>query len=573
VRALVDAVGYANLALFTIVAFVALREWRARKSPAGLWAACTFAALALVVDAGRAIPEHPDTDFELLAQKALVAGLVLFPYFLYRFSGAFRPPPQLLERLLGIMTAIVLIWTFANPRLPAAGEPRPAWYWPYLAAFIVHWTVLAIVVSARLWRAGADEPSVARKRMRTLTVSAAAITVALFLAIPSSDKHSVYALASGLLASVSAIGFLLGFAPPAFLRLLWRRPEQRRVQEAIGGLMAATTVDEVAAEVLPPMSRLVGARALELRGPDGALLGSYRVDGDAQGAEPITRTGSFGSLLVWTSPYAPFFSDDELKTLDSLASLLGLALDRARLFEGERHARGALERADEVKTNFIALAAHELRTPVASAYGLAETLRLRPLTTEQRGAIDEALFDSMRRMAVLVEQLLDLSRLDAEAMPLSPEQVPVRRRIEEIVRGTLGAETGAVQVEIDPGLLAQVDSHALERIVSNLVSNALRYGEPPVTVRAEQTDRHFRVAVEDHGSGVSAEFVPSLFQRFARSESSARRVQGSGLGLAIARSFARAHGGDLLYAPTRLGGARFELVLPVAPSPDASTAP
>jgi two-component system sensor histidine kinase KdpD len=103
----------------------------------------------------------------------------------------------------------------------------------------------------------------------------------------------------------------------------------------------------------------------------------------------------------------------------------------------------------------------------------------------------------------------------------------------------------------------------LERVVTNLVTNALRYGEPPVVLTAEQRDRHLRIAVEDRGHGVPPEFVPALFERFARGPQG-RPVRGTGLGLAIARSYARAHRGDLIYHDADPHGARFELVIPAA---------
>ena len=116
-------------------------------------------------------------------------------------------------------------------------------------------------------------------------------------------------------------------------------------------------------------------------------------------------------------------------------------------------------------------------------------------------------------------------------------------------------------------LEAVSDLDAFDRIVSNLITNALRYGEPPVRIQAERQDRHFRLAVEDSGSGVNPEFVPELFERFTRSEESAKSAQGAGLGLSIAQSFARAQGGDLIYKPIQPSGARFELVLPY-PNPE-----
>jgi two-component system sensor histidine kinase MtrB len=176
--------------------------------------------------------------------------------------------------------------------------------------------------------------------------------------------------------------------------------------------------------------------------------------------------------------------------------------------------------------------------------------------------LGDMLRDQGRRLGTLVEQLLDLSRLDAEAISIDPEVLRVRDRIEELVRSTAGERVEDVKVEVSEDLEASVDPSAFDRILSNLVANALRYGEPPVIVRAEQRDRHFRVAVEDRGPGVPAEFVPDLFERFTRSERAQERGLGTGLGLAIARSYANAHSGELVYEPATPTGARFELVIP-----------
>ena len=89
-------------------------------------------------------------------------------------------------------------------------------------------------------------------------------------------------------------------------------------------------------------------------------------------------------------------------------------------------------------------------------------------------------------------------------------------------------------------------------------------------MRAEQRDRRFRLVVEDHGRGVAPQFVPRLFDRFTRSEGSAAGRRGAGLGLAIARTYARAHDGDVLYEPAEPSGARFLLVLPQPASAEAS---
>jgi signal transduction histidine kinase len=121
----------------------------------------------------------------------------------------------------------------------------------------------------------------------------------------------------------------------------------------------------------------------------------------------------------------------------------------------------------------------------------------------------------------------------------------------------------AVQIAVPPDLEASVDPIALDRMLSNLIANALRHGEPPVIVTAARRDTHLRLAVEDSGEGVGSEFVPRLFDRFSRGPDSRGRTDGSGLGLAIAQAYARAHGGDIVYEPAVPHGARFELVLPL----------
>jgi signal transduction histidine kinase len=563
----VRVIGYVNLVAYTALGVVAIRQWRMRRDPAAGWAALAFAALGFVVLVARLVPEHPHGFIQDLAQRVLVAVILLFPYLLFRFTIAFRPPSRRLARALGAMTGLLLVWTFALPRFPSAGEARPWWFLLWLAAFLIHWSVLSIVGAARLWRAGIGQPSVARRRMRLLAFASAAITLAIVVSVLQSGTASVAAVVSGVLAFVSAISFTLGLAPPAVLRFLWRGPEQQRMQHAIEGLMTlATTQEEIAGRVLEPMTAIVGARAIEIRNEEGRLLGSHGAAAAGDARVDIALP-SGGSLTVWTTPYAPFFGDEELRLLRTLGVLTGVALDRVRLFTQERETRLALERANEVKENFVSLAAHELRTPVTTIHGFVRTLNHvgDRLSEEQRTELRLELEQQTTRMASLVEQLLDLSRLDADRIDIAPEPVNVRERIEQLATTAAGERVDEVRIEVPPELVTNVDPTVLDRVLGNLIANAMRYGAPPVVVTAEQHDSHFRVVVDDHGGGVSPEFVPNLFERFTRSEGSRARSGGTGLGLAIAQSYARAHGGDLRYEGRRPQGARFLLVLPTQP--------
>ncbi|HKA26680.1 MAG TPA: HAMP domain-containing sensor histidine kinase [Gaiellaceae bacterium] len=570
-RLAVEILRYVSLVAYVVLALVTINQWRRQRDRAAAWAALCFGTLGLVVVLGQhqIVPEHPSGFVENFLQRLDIAILLLFPYLLYRFTTVFRTATSSLESALGLMTVVMIVWTFALPHIPEPGEPRSGLFIAYLVAFLIHWTVLSSVAATRLWRAGRGQPAVARRRMRILAFAAALLTIALFAAAATSRTYSVLALVSSALGIASALAFLIALAPPAVVRMVWRRPAQERVQDAVRDLITLSRSQaEVAQRVLGPMADIVGARALCLRNNEGDLIGSYGLAegefepvhvGDAQQFEVEIPSGL---LTVWASPYSPFFGREELRLLETVGAFTGLALDRVRLFQHEHEARLALERADEIKTNFIALASHELRTPVTTILGLATTLNRRgdELDDRQRHELRDTLERQADRMAKLVEQLLDLSRLDADAITISPEQINLRERIEEIVASVAGERRQDVQVRIDPGLEAPADPGALDRIVGNLVANALRYGMPPVNVDAVQHDRHLRVSVEDHGDGVPPQFVPQLFERFTRSR---ERFGGTGLGLAIARSYARAHDGDLVYEDVDPHGARFQLVLPV----------
>jgi two-component system sensor histidine kinase MtrB len=222
-------------------------------------------------------------------------------------------------------------------------------------------------------------------------------------------------------------------------------------------------------------------------------------------------------------------------------------------------AHGELRRLNEMKSQFAALASHELRTPVAAIYGVVQTLETRAalLSPEQREQLDEILVKQSQRLFDLVENLLDLSRLEAQAIRIAPAEMPVAARLRDLV-GAVSAD--GFELDVPDDLVAYVDAQAFDRIVSNLLANAFRHGAPPVHVSAQQTNGDLLVTIEDRGPGVAEDFVGSLFERFTRGATPSSN--GAGLGLSIAQSYARAHGGTLRYEPAEPTGARFHLVLP-----------
>jgi signal transduction histidine kinase len=270
------------------------------------------------------------------------------------------------------------------------------------------------------------------------------------------------------------------------------------------------------------------------------------------GAPLLARGNPIGVVHVGTLQPRKFTPED-VHLLQLVAERAGLVIERSRVHED-------ILRLDQLKLDFVAIASHELRTPATSVYGIVATLRERgdSLPAAQREQLQEVLWEQADRLRQLIEQLLDLSRLDARAHIIDPRRLSVRTVVDDVVAALARHRPADVIVDVDSELDAVLDPVAFDRAFSNLLSNALRHGAPPVLVTAERRDRHLRVSVEDAGPGVPEELVPRLFDRFERGDD----APGSGLGLAIAKAYAHAHGGDIVYdAGTR--GARFLLVIPV----------
>lgn len=268
------------------------------------------------------------------------------------------------------------------------------------------------------------------------------------------------------------------------------------------------------------------------------------------GVPLLVRGEAIGVLHVGTLVHRDFDRRD-IELLQLVTARVALAIERAQLHEQ------ALS-LDRLKANFVAVASHELRTPATAVYGVFATLNGRgdKLSPELREELMHVGLEQADRLRRLLEELLDLSRLDTHAISLEPRPIVLRSVVSAIVQQAVSPGSG-VEIEIPDDLAVVVDPIVLDRVLSNLLINAVRYGEPPIVVGVERRGQQLRLAVEDGGEGVPEELQPRLFERFATGGGSG----GSGLGLAIARAYARAHGGDVIYEPRSRGG-RFELIVP-----------
>ena len=225
-----------------------------------------------------------------------------------------------------------------------------------------------------------------------------------------------------------------------------------------------------------------------------------------------------------------------------------------------------LEQAAEDQAHFLAVTAHELRTPVGVLAGTAETLREHwaQLDDVERDELLEGMASSAGRLRRLLTDLLTASRLQASALEMSSEPVDVLQVAETAVATAQRIHPDdEVVVEGERGLVVDGDAGRLAQVLDNLIGNALRHGRPPVRVTVHRVGDTVEVAVGDSGAGVPEEMRERLFDRFA----TGRSRGGTGLGLFIVRQLARSHGGDATYlppSPGEAGSGRFVVSLPLA---------
>jgi signal transduction histidine kinase len=359
--------------------------------------------------------------------------------------------------------------------------------------------------------------------------------------------------------------FVAGLVPPRFLRQLWRRPEQERLREAVVGLMRGQTRDEIVREFVPFVGPVVGASAAELVDPDGRTMARWGAMPEGDVRAGLRRLGlplASVELAVWSGPQTPFFGRDELELLRSTGTVLELALERADLLERERATIERLEELDDLKNTFLSAVSHELRTPLAVILGSALTLEARRKEMKEGdvAALLSSLAVASRKLDRLLADLLDLDRLTRGAVAVQRQRTDLGELVRRVV-AELGMDGRRVAFEGN-GVVADVDPAKTERIVENLVANAVRHTpkDVPVWVRTRAESGAAVVEVEDAGPGVPPELREAIFEPFRRG--SAQYTPGTGIGLTLVRRFADLHGGSAWVEEREGGGARFCVRLP-----------
>lgn len=282
-------------------------------------------------------------------------------------------------------------------------------------------------------------------------------------------------------------------------------------------------------------------------------------------AVPLRAAGRPLGVLLVQGDRAGTLGGPDRRLLESLAAEVGQILGHVELAEARTRALRALRRVAAAKDEFVAVASHELRTPVTALVGFARILAADEgaVTAEQRRQAVEAVVRQADRLAALVEDLLAVARIDSGSEEARLEPVPLGPLVRDVLDGR-GVRRDGVEVVIPDGTAVTADPRLLGRVIGNLLDNASRHAPGPVLIEARGRGDEVELAVADRGPGIPAGEREQIFDRFRRGAGATG--DGTGLGLYIVRALVERMGGRIRVEDRCGGGTRFVLVLTSARS-------
>ncbi|MEZ5063007.1 MAG: DUF4118 domain-containing protein [Solirubrobacterales bacterium] len=345
-----------------------------------------------------------------------------------------------------------------------------------------------------------------------------------------------------------------------------RRREAALSAEMARLLLAGETPDRALPEVAGRLAAALGLDWAEVELSEATA-------GEGAIAIPLLRDGArIATIRVPADVDAERREQLEERVGPALATLLAAAIDRRRLSMEAVEAQ-ALRRSDELKTALLRSVSHDLRSPLTAIAAAGDALGSPAITEDERDELAEVVQSESRRLSRLVDQLLDLSRLESGAAAPRREW----SSIEEITRAASDqVPAGEFDLEFDPGLpLVNADGAQLERAIVNVLENAVGHSSGQrVAVHGRTVGPRLVLRIADRGPGVARADLERIFEPFYRSpsaQSSAR--SGSGLGLAIARGFVAANGGTIRAESLPGQGTAIVIEMPIEKQPAGAGAP
>ncbi|HVB78008.1 MAG TPA: HAMP domain-containing sensor histidine kinase [Candidatus Nitrosotalea sp.] len=552
----------------------ALLAWRRERGRPRGYLALALLLLALVAVLGRlkvvlALPGI--TAVSAVAFLGSGYGIFLFRHALSPVARRWR---VLAFALPTVLVAAVLVEAVVSPTRPLTSTA--SWI------LVLTWGLLVGEPVVHFWLESSSRPRVQRSRMRFLSLGLGGLAMVLLAAVLGGSALRNPRVAIGIQVVVLLLVPLIwaGLRPPSWLRRIWRSPEEVQLRLAVRELLLFAPNRRVLAErALNWATRLVGADAglvaeegaevLAATGLEEAEISSLLEDpaGASGAATAYVRFplgDSSGILLVRAGPFTPVFGSDELGWLEAYSGSVGAGLERVGVTE-------RLARLERSKTQFLNLASHELRGPLAVIRGyLSMFLDGRLGEDDARRAL-RVMSVKADDMNALVEQMLEAARLEDGRIELHPSLVDLRSVISsaaESLRPVIDEAHPVVLALPDEPVLAEIDVERIETVLRNLIDNAVKYsprgGSVTCRLDIESGDERATIRVRDHGIGIGQAEQQVLFTKFGRVNSTLTSgIPGTGLGLYLARELVGLHGGEI-GVESELGvGSTFSVVLPL----------
>lgn len=333
-------------------------------------------------------------------------------------------------------------------------------------------------------------------------------------------------------------------------------------------------VGEEVGDVPEPLAQMMRDREVKIIGASSPLI--HYFDGDlpqsprSMMAVPLVSRGQTIGVLLMTAPEGRVFTRDDAVTAAELARHGSLAIDNARLYEESQQAVRAREEV-------LAIVSHDLRNPLNAVMLASQLLQAsESFPPEEREQI-EAIDVSARRMRALIDDLLDVTRLEGgKQLPIDPKPIAVEtlfREAYELFKAQAATNEISLNYAIGDGVPhVQADRHRIMQVLSNLIGNALKFTPPGgvVSFRSDQTDGQALFTVADSGHGIPNENLGNIFSPYWQAKRTARL--GAGLGLPIAKGIVESHGGRIWVESEPEVGTKFFFTLPAATSSDEAAA-
>lgn len=590
------------LVIFAAVVIEALRQ----PSKTSWLIAAFFGGVALIATASL-VTYRMHTTLPLPAVRVEIAVLMVLPWLLLNVAADFG---GISRAAMWICTAAMILATASASVVQLGVGAR------YILAILSYFVIVTVYATWRFVRLARASKGVTRRRMQAVATGSGFLALAIAFAAANNAAPTWGAAwndltrLSGLFCVVS---YFVGFAPPRTLRRLWQ-------DSALRAFMGATTTVPPTADVVEVLSILnetiasilgapntlialwdedeqrlivpgmpplptefrrnssVAARVFETQRPT-FVTDALRTDPDNAdvyrrfGAKalmiaPITTGGQRLGIVSAFADHASVFALEDLALLEVLARELAGFLQRREMMEQLTHVR-ARDEANRLKEEFLAAAAHDLRTPLTVIIGQMQLMerrqRRQPESPVDPRAIDAVLTEA-QRMRDLTEDLLSISRSDATGF--------VGERVTTdlfalALQVTANAEqrTRHHHISVDGEHIdATVDDKRIRQVLTNLVDNAIKFSPTggSITITISEDDGAAHVTVVDDGIGIPAADLDLIFDRFQRGSSeAAKRLPGTGVGLFICKRIVEEHGGRI-WAERVEAGSRFRVTLPLS---------